>query len=107
MRLHNQLNLDKKNLNETYNLLIVDDEPLVVKSLTSTITRYCNCNVQGLTDPAKALNLLSSKNSNIDLIILDYLMPNINGAKFVETLRKYNSKVFILLLTGHSQLAHL
>ncbi len=62
-----------------------------------------NYNVTGFTDPLEAIEAL--KNESFDLLILDFLMMPIHGDKVVEEVRKFNKSLYILLLTGHKDLA--
>ena len=45
------------------------------------------------------------KNEHFDLMILDYLMEPVHGDKVVEEIRKFDKELYILLLTGHKDLA--
>lgn len=57
----------------------------------------------GITDPMEAIELL--KNEHFDLMILDFIMTPIHGDKVVEEIRKFDKDLYILLLTGHKDLA--
>lgn len=57
----------------------------------------------GVTDPLEAIEKV--KNEHFDLMILDFLMMPIHGDKVVEEIRKFNKDLYILLLTGHKDLA--
>ena len=45
------------------------------------------------------------KNEHFDLMILDFIMTPIHGDQVVEEIRKFNKELYILLLTGHKDLA--
>ena len=45
------------------------------------------------------------KNEHFDLMLLDFLMVPIHGDQVVEEIRKFNKDLYILLLTGHKDLA--
>jgi putative nucleotidyltransferase with HDIG domain len=45
------------------------------------------------------------KKEHFDLLILDFLMYPIHGDKVVQTIREFNSELYILLLTGHKDMA--
>lgn len=57
----------------------------------------------GVTDPTKAIELV--KNEHFDLMILDFMMYPLHGDQVVEEIRKFNKELYILLLTGHKDLA--
>ena len=57
----------------------------------------------GVTNPMDALELL--KHEHFDLMVLDFIMVPMHGDKVVEEIRKFNKDLYILLLTGHKDLA--
>lgn len=85
---------------EDFKIMVVDDEQGIIDSLVMFLNRY---NVKGYTDPLEAIEVL--KKEHFDLLILDFLMMPIHGDKVVEEIRTFNSSLYILLLTGHKDLA--
>ena len=85
---------------EDFKIMVVDDEAGIIDSLVMFLNRYT---VKGYTDPLEAIEVL--KHEHFDLLILDFLMMPIHGDKVVEEIRKFNSSLYILLLTGHKDLA--
>ena len=79
-------------------VLLVDDEPLVTKSLQKLLVQQGIANVQIAENGDKALEMIrelkTTKNKSFDLIISDIRMPGIDG---IETIKK--AKDFI----SHSQ----
>lgn len=94
-RSNNRISLD-------YKILILDDEPGIVDSL-SVILKRSGYQFTGLTDPLAAIEKIRTE--KYDLLILDYLMYPIHGDKVVEKIREFDSQLYILLLTGHNDLA--
>lgn len=85
-----------------YKILIVDNEKGVISTLKLMLGRngyYCF----GVSNPLKAIDIL--KEEHFDMIILDYIMSPINGDEFVSKIREFNKDIYILLLTGHKDLA--
>ncbi len=66
------------------NILIIDDEPSIVRMLTRTLQSAGYAKVAGLTDPIDALARLDS--TGTDLIVLDINMPNMSGYEFLTSL---------------------
>ena len=60
-------------------------------------------NFTGVTDPLEAIERV--KNEHFDMMILDFIMSPIHGDQVVEEIRKFNKELYILLLTGHKDLA--
>lgn len=90
------------NQNNEYKIMAVDDEEGIVDSLSIFLKRS-GYNFTGITDPIKAIEKL--KNEHYDLLILDFIMTPFHGDQVVEEIRKFDKELYILLLTGHKDLA--
>ena len=105
MRIGNILNQPDENVenkNSTYKILAVDDEIRIVDSLSIFLKRS-GYTFAGETDPTKAIERL--KNEHFDLLLLDFIMTPLHGDQVVEEIRKFNKDLYIILLTGHKDLA--
>ncbi len=85
-----------------YKIIAVDDEMGIIDSLSIFLKRS-GYSFTGVTDPLEAIERV--KNEHFDLMILDFIMSPIHGDKVVEEIRKFNKDLYILLLTGHKDLA--
>ena len=85
-----------------YKIIVVDDEQGIVDSL-SIFLRRSGYDFTGITNPLEAIEKV--KNEHFDLMILDFMMDPIHGDEVVEQIRKFNKELYILLLTGHKDLA--
>ncbi len=85
-----------------YKIIVVDDEPGIVDSLSIFLKRS-GYNFTGVTDPVEAIELV--KKEHFDLMLLDFIMTPLHGDQVVEEIRKFNRELYILLLTGHKDLA--
>lgn len=92
----------ENNENNNYKIIAVDDEEGIIDSLSIFLKRS-GYNFTGVTDPQLAIEKV--KNEHFDLMILDYLMEPVHGDKVVEEIRKFDKELYILLLTGHKDLA--
>ena len=88
--------------NSEYKIIAVDDEQGIVDSLSIFLKRT-GYHFKGVTDPVEAVELV--KNEHFDLMILDFIMTPYHGDQVVEEIRKFNKYLYILLLTGHKDLA--
>ena len=79
------------------NLLIIDDDPKLLKMLQRTLV-YENLNVLTATNGLEALPLVQSQRP--DLIIVDWMMPKMDGLSFIQRLRDEENKTLILMLTA-------
>ncbi len=85
-----------------YKVIVVDDEQGIVDSLSIFLKRS-GYDFTGVTNPLEAIELV--RNNHYDLMILDFMMDPIHGDEVVEEIRKFNKDLYILLLTGHKDLA--
>lgn len=85
-----------------YKIIVVDDEQGIVDSLYIFLKRS-GYDFTGLTNPLEAIERV--RNEHFDMMILDFMMDPIHGDEVVEEIRKFNKDLYILLLTGHKDLA--
>jgi two-component system response regulator MprA len=78
-------------------VLIVDDDPKLLKMLQRTLT-YENLNVLTASHGLEALPLVQVHQP--DLIILDWVMPKMDGLTFIQKLRDDQNQTMILMLTA-------
>ena len=85
-----------------YKIIAVDDESGILDSLGVFLKRS-GYTLVGVTNPLEAIEKI--KNEHFDLMLLDFIMSPVHGDKVVEEIRKFNQDLYILLLTGHKDLA--
>ena len=90
------------NENSNYKIIVVDDEEGIIDSLSIFLKRS-GYQFTGVTDPREAIERV--KNEHFDLMLLDFIMTPFHGDQVVEEIRKFNKELYILLLTGHKDLA--
>lgn len=95
--LQNQLNGERK-----YKIIGVDDENGILDSLR-VLLENSNYEFVGMTDPVEAIERV--RQEHFDLMLLDFMMTPLHGDEVVEEIRKFNKELYILLLTGHKDLA--
>lgn len=88
--------------NSQYRILAVDDEVGILDSLNVFLSK-AGYTFVGVTNPLDAIEKI--RNEHFDLMLLDFLMTPIHGDQVVEEIRKFNKDLYILLLTGHKDLA--
>lgn len=92
----------ENNVNKNYRIIAVDDEEGIIDSLSIFLKRT-GYDFTGVTNPQEAIEKV--KNEHYDLMILDFIMTPFHGDQVVEEIRKFNKELYILLLTGHKDLA--
>lgn len=88
--------------NRNYKIIAVDDEEGIIDSLSIFLKRS-GYEFTGVTNPEEAIQRV--KNEHFDLMILDFIMTPFHGDQVVEEIRTFNKELYILLLTGHKDLA--
>lgn len=85
--------------NGSATVLVVDDEPNLRRVLTAVLTRdgHNVVTADGGRDAVKKAKQLS----NLDLLVTDFLMPDMNGLEVLETVRKQHPDLRALLISGH------
>ena len=81
-------------------IIIVDDEEMVLTSLSSFLSLETEYNVITYTSAKEALNFV--KNNEVDLVVSDYLMPEMDGIRFLAQVKKIKPEVPRIILTGYA-----
>jgi DNA-binding NtrC family response regulator len=84
-----------------WNILFVDDETNVLNALRRTL-RKSNYNLYFAPGPQEALELLEE--NHIDLLVSDYLMPDMDGLNFLQSVKELYPEIIRVLLTGHADI---
>ncbi len=81
-------------------VMIVDDEEMVTISLKNLFRLHADYTLVTYTSPADALEF--GRESNVDLIISDYMMPEMDGITFLGRFKDVQPHAIRILLTGYS-----
>jgi DNA-binding NtrC family response regulator len=79
-------------------LVIVDDDTSLLRALALALSAYNPLMAQSA---AEALTLV--QHCRPDLLLTDYLMPNITGAELVGHARELHPTMKVVMLTGHDE----
>jgi PAS domain S-box-containing protein len=82
-------------------ILLVDDEEVILK-VTREILESLGYLIMSAGSGQEALSLFRENSDEIDLVILDLIMPDLKGSQTYDGLRKVNPKVKVLLSSGYS-----
>jgi nitrogen-specific signal transduction histidine kinase/CheY-like chemotaxis protein len=86
-------------LQGTETILLVDDEENIIRLAEQGLSCF-GYSVIAATNGEVALELYRGKNSQIDLIVLDLIMPGMGGLKCLEELLKINPQAKIVIASG-------
>jgi len=85
--------------NET--ILLVDDEPGVL-GMTSKIFKEFGYDLIPCGSGAEATGVYADRAQNIALVVLDLMMPDMDGAQTFRALKEINPHVKVLIASGYS-----
>ena len=83
-------------------ILLVDDEEMVLTSIKSFFAIESDYSLLTHTSPVQALEDLEQTPRSIDLVISDYLMPEMDGLTFLSKVKQRFPLVPRILLTGYA-----
>ncbi len=81
-------------------ILVVDDED-VIRETAQTILEKLGYSVLLANDGAEAIEQYTKHDGVIDLVLLDMIMPRMNGRECYEELKRINPEVRIVLCSGY------
>lgn len=82
-------------------VLVVDDQHYS-RRVAYRILREAGYRVLEAEDGAEALEVLYAPNSRVDLVIIDVVMPNIDGAQLATWIRRQWPETRIMFMSGYA-----
>ncbi len=92
---------DNEPLKGTARILLVDDEDIVIDTASRMLTK-CGYQLFCCRTGKEAVEYYKNNWKDIDLVILDMIMPELNGKDTFRQMKKYNPNVVALLSSGYS-----
>lgn len=80
-------------------VLAIDDDPIILKTLGPAL-REQGFNVLTSTSGPKGLDMLRYAGYDIRIVLLDYNMPQLNGAETLQHVRRLNPDAKVIAVTG-------
>jgi len=81
-------------------IVIVDDEEMVLTSVNSFLALETDYTVKTFISAKEALEFIAKE--PIDLVMSDYLMPEMDGISFLAEVKKLRPEVPRIILTGYA-----
>jgi PAS domain S-box-containing protein len=81
-------------------ILVVDDEPVVL-GLTRDMLLCLGYDVEAFLDPTEALDYYRREWKNTDVVLVDMVMPKLNGRDLYLAMREVNPKVRAIATSGY------
>lgn len=83
-------------------ILLVEDEAFV-REVTCEVLRAAGFEVLTARNATEATQALDGQSGNIDLLLTDMILPGENGRVLAERLRRENSGLKVLFVTGYAE----
>jgi CheY-like chemotaxis protein len=80
-------------------ILVVDDEEINT-ALFGKMIRYLGYRVTVCVDSVKALAMVTEAPDRFDMVLADQTMPQLTGAELCYEIKKVNSKIPFVIITG-------
>ncbi|MBU2628557.1 MAG: response regulator, partial [Proteobacteria bacterium] len=92
----------KKIFNGKGTVLLVDDERGVIE-VCSEMLETLGYQVKAASSGSEAIDVLKNENSQIDLVILDMVMPRMNGQETFDKIRRLDPQMKVLISSGYNR----
>jgi two-component system nitrogen regulation response regulator NtrX len=85
-----------------YKILVVDDEMNITKTIKEVLEDY-GFSVITLNEGSNTLGILNVE--DVDLVLLDLLMPSVNGIEILKEIRKQFPMLPVVMISGHGTIS--
>ena len=82
-------------------ILIIDDNAETLEILKLFLTNFGFKNVYASNSSIEGIELYKSHSENVGAVILNYILPELNGLDVYSILKSINEKVKIVFISGH------
>ncbi|MCK5293270.1 MAG: response regulator [Arcobacteraceae bacterium] len=83
-------------------IAIVDDEQDILNVLEKFLSRSAEFDVTTFNNPVNGLSAVQS--GGYDLVLLDIMMPQLDGLEFLRKLRETNPDIKVIMMTAYDTL---
>lgn len=81
-------------------ILVVDDEPFVLRFITSFLESAGFTNIHAARNGSDALTLFQKLDGKVDVVIADLGLPDMDGGDMVMNLLGKNGELKVIITTG-------
>jgi CheY-like chemotaxis protein len=83
-------------------IMLIDDEAMVNLLATEMLT-YAGYRVVSALDPFRALEIFRKIGNQVDLVMLDFTLPIMDGGEVFEELQRIRPNVAVMLSSGYAE----
>lgn len=88
-------------VNKNINIVIIDDEKDILNMIEKYLRREGNYSIRTYQNPITALSAIDDK---VDIVLLDIMMPQMNGLDVLSAITKKQIKAKVIMMTAYSTL---
>jgi len=85
-------------LRKGFHVLLVEDDTISIQLCSKFLRKY-GCTVEVVTDGLSAISTLEK--TRFDLVLMDIVMPNLDGATATSIIRNFDNQTPIIAMTGN------
>ena len=93
---------DEEILHGSGTVLLIDDEESIRNSVEAML-KVMGYDVLSASDGSEAIGIYRSRHSEIDIVLLDMIMPDINGAEAFALMKEINSRCNVVISSGYTR----
>lgn len=90
-------------INNKHRILVAEDDEQLLRFITIALKK-CGYDVISVTTGSEALMELSSLQNKVDLILTDYILPDMNGKEFSQKANILRPEVKFIFTSGYADL---
>jgi two-component system, cell cycle sensor histidine kinase and response regulator CckA len=86
-------------VDKTKNILVVDDDPALIQLIAKAL-RTPEFHIYTAKDGVEALRMIDDPSTVIDLLLVDVVMPRLNGPELVRVVLSHYPEIKIIFMSG-------
>ena len=94
------LNINELQLTDKRIVIVEDDVPSI--RYYETLLASTGADIRVFHNGKEFIDYLGRENENIDLVLMDFLIPLVNGIECIRVLRRERKNIPVLMLTAYS-----
>lgn len=87
------------NAKDRKTILIIDDEEMI-REIAHDLLNHLGYNIIMAADGEEAIEVFKERNQSIDLVLVDLIMPRMNGIVCLQKLKEINKNIPIVVASG-------
>lgn len=84
-------------------ILLIDDEELIIETTEELVVSE-GYDVVSTTNPEEGIRIFANEKGKIDVVLLDYIMPDANGEEVFHKLKEIDPDVKVIVTSGYSEI---